>query len=229
MTKRSQINKKIIENMRDCVKEGFRKGCERGAEFIKMRHAIILELHRLGYDYPEIKDVLLEWNKKCEKPLSPSKQKIHLQGYVDWVAKNQCKIGCNALRDYCPGEEKCQFYLKTTHKNRELSKELPFDMQELDKFLTERFKAAGYVMMLIVKTLRKYQCENATGIIIIIGLRKISSAIRDQYNHSFGAMDILRKIKLLIEAGVLEQVVKGKRGNFSNLANGYKFLPWKHP
>ncbi len=229
MLEKSEINKKSIENMRDCVKDKFNNGCERGLEFLKMRHAIILELRRLGYEYSEIKDKLLEWNEKCEKPYSQSEQKIKLLGYVDWVAKCDCKIGCKALKDYCLGEKRCQFYLKTTYHNRELNKELPFDMQELDKFLSERYKAEGYIMMLIIKVLRRYQYEKATGEIMLIGLRKIASIIRDKYNYSFEAMDILRKIKLLIEEGILEQVAKGKKGNFSNLANGYKFLPWKHP
>lgn len=223
------MNKKSLENLRDCVKEALNNGCERGHEFHKMRHAIIIEFLRLGYDYSEIKDLVLDWNKRCEKPLSPSEQIIQLLGYVDWVAKHQCKIGCNALRDYCLGKEKCQFYLKTTQYQREVSKELPFDLQELDSFLNKRYKADGYVMMLIIKALRRYQYEEATGEIIIVGLRKIASIIRDKDNRSFEAMDIFRKIKLLIEEGILEQVIKGKKGNFSNLANGYKFLPWKHP
>ena len=221
--------KKSLDNLRDCVKEALNNGCERGLEFQRMRHAIIIELLRLGYDYSEIKDLLLDWNKRCEKPLGLSDQKSQLLGYVDWVAERQCKTGCNALRDYCLGKEKCQFYSKTTQYKREIIKELPFNLQELDDFLNKRYKADGYIMMLIVRALRWYQHEQITGEVILIGLRKIASVIRDKYNHSFVAMDIFRMIKLLMEEGVLELVVKGKKGNFSKQANGYKFLPWKHP
>lgn len=223
------MDKKSLDNLRDCVKEALNNGCERGLEFRKMRHAIIIELLRLGYDYSEIKDHLLSWNERCEKPLGLSDQKGQLLGYVDWVAEHQCKTGCNALQDYCLGKEKCQFYLKTTQHKREIIEKLPFSLQELDSFLNERYKADGYTMMLVIKALRWYQYEQTTGEVILIGLRKIASVIRDKYNHSFVAMDIFRMIKLLIEEGILEQVTKGKRGNFSNLANGYRFLPWKHP
>lgn len=221
--------KKSLDDLRDCVKEALNKGCERGLEFRKMRHAIIIELLRIGYDYSEIKDHLLSWNERCEKPLGSSDQRSQLLGYVDWVAKKECKTGCNALQDYCLGKEKCQFYLRTTQYKREIIKKLPFSLQELDSFLNERYKADGYTMMLVIKALRWYQYEQTTGEVILIGLRKIASVIRDKYNHSFVAMDIFRMIKLLIEEGILEQVTKGKRGNFSNLANGYRFLPWKHP
>lgn len=223
------MDKKSLDNLRDCVKEALNHGCERGLEFRKMRHAIIIELLRIGYNYSEIKDHLLSWNERCEKPLGSSDQRSQLLGYVDWVAKKECKTGCNALQDYCLGKEKCQFYLKTTQYKRETVKELPFSLQELDSFLNERYKGDGYTMMLIVRALRWYQHEQTTGEVILIGLRKIASVIRDKYNHSFLPNDILRKIKLLIEEGILEQVIKGKRGNFTNLANGYRFLPWKHP
>lgn len=223
------MEQKSLDNLRDCVKEAFNNGCERGEEFLKMRHAIIAELFRLKFEQSEVKDKLLEWNKRCEKPLGQSEQVRQLLGYVDWFSKRTCRVGCNALRDFCVGKEKCQFYIKTTRHQRETTQELPFDFQELKTFLTERFKGEGYIMTLVITTLRRYQCEKATGVVIIIGLRKITSLIRDHFNHNLGPMTIHRAIKLLVEEGVIEVVVKGKKGNYSMQANGYSFLPWKPP
>lgn len=220
-------NKKNFNNLRDCVKQALLKGCERGLEFRKMRHAIILEFKRLGYSSSEIKDELIEWNRKCERLLSLSEQKIQLLGYVDWVDKHQCEIGCRGLEDYCLGKDKCQYYLKTTYQNRQKTQQLPFSLKELDKFLTERYKADGYSMMLIIKALRFHQQEKATGEIIFVGYRTLNSIIRDKYGQSLQPMDIFRKMQFLIQEGIVEQVVRGKAGIFVKQANGYRFLEWK--
>ena len=221
--------KKNLDNLRDCVKQALLDGCDRGLEFNKMRHAIILELKRVGYNSTEIKDKLIEWNRKCEKPFSLSEQKIQLLGYVDWADKRQCRIGCNGLEDYCLGKDKCQFYLKTTYQNRQKTQQLPFNLDDLDHFLTERYKADGYVMMLIVKALRLHQQEKATGEIILIGYRTLSSIIRDKYGQNLSLMDIFRKMGFLTQEGIVEQSIKGKAGNFTKQANGYRLLKWKHP
>ena len=222
-------NKKKIDNFRDCVKKAFLNGSERGYEFHKMRHAIILEFKRLGYSLEEIKDKLFEWNKRCEQPLSLSKQRTQLFGYVDWVEKHDCKLGCRALEDYCIGKDKCKFYLITTHQNRQQTQELPFNIQELEKFFIERFKAYSYLLLLIIKALRLYQQKEATGKIILIGIRKLSSIINTMTKNNISLMDIFRKINILIEEGILEKVIQGQSGNFTKQANGYRFLPWKRP
>lgn len=222
-------NKKNLDSLRDCVRQALFNGCESGLEFNKMRHAIILELKRLGYNSSEIKDKLIEWNRKCERPLSLSEQKIQLLGYVNWVDKHQCKIGCKGLEDYCRGKDKCQFYLKTTYQNRQKTQQLPFNLDELDKFLTERYKGEGYTMMLIIKALRFCQQEKATGEIILIGYRTISSIIRDKYGHNIAPMDVCRKINNLINEKVIEKTAKGRAGQFGGQANGYRFLQWEHP
>ena len=227
--RRTVMNRKSLDNLRDCVRQAFFNGCERGYEFGKMRHAIIVELKRLGYNSPEIKDKLSEWNERCKKPLNVSEQKSQLFKYVDWTDKRECKLSCKALEDFCLGKENCQFYKKKSYQNRKQTQELPFNLGELDRFLTGRFKADGYTMMLIVKALRSFQVENATGENVFIGYRKISAIIRDKHGHRFSPMDIFRKMKLLIDEGVIKQVFKGRAGNFSWQANGYKFLPWKHP
>ncbi|MFC1699981.1 hypothetical protein ACFL1I_08540 [Candidatus Omnitrophota bacterium] len=223
------LSKKSLDNLRDCVKEALNNGSQRGHEFRKMRHAIILELKRLGYNSSEIKDKLLEWNEKCEKPLNISEQRIQLLKYVEWVEGKECKLGCNALEDYCLGKDRCQFHKRISYQKRQETQELPFNIEELDKFLEERYKADGLIMMLIVKALRLIQLENATGEAIYAGFRKISSVIRDRLGHFLAPMDIFRKMRFLVEEGVLEQIAKGKPGNFSWQANGYRFLGWKHP
>ena len=222
-------NNKSIDNLRDCVKQAFLNGCERGHEFRKMHHAIIIELKRLGYESSEIKDKLIEWNERCEKPLGISEQKNQLLRYVDWVDKKDCKLGCKGLEDYCLGKETCQFYERNTHRKRKEMQNLPFDIAELDEFISDRFKKDGYVMMLIVKAIRYFQIEKITGETIFIGYRKISSIIRDKLGHTLSPMEILRKVKLLADEGVIEQVFKGKSGITSWQANGYKFKQWEAP
>lgn len=219
---------RALENMRDCVRNALAKGCDRGHEFRKMRHAIIVELMRLGYESSEIKDILIEWNKRCEKPLGPADEKSQLLEYADWVDE-ESKLGCKALEDYCIGEETCQFHFRVTYKNRQTTIDLPFNRLDLQKFLSERFKADGYIMMLIVDALRHIQDHKATGEVVLVGFRTICSVIRDEYQHRLEPMVIFRKMKLLIEEGVIQQVVKGKSGQFNKQANGYRFLAWKHP
>lgn len=214
--------------MMDCVKKAFLEGCQRGDEFQKMRHAIVVELKRLGFDSSEIKDKLLEWNSRCEKPLGLSEQKIQLLKYVDWVFSRDCKVGCQAMQDYCLGKEKCQFYLRKYMTNRAESK-LPFDTNELRGFLEERYKSDSYMLNIIIDVLSRHQFEKATGKIIYIGYRKISSLIRDKYNRIVMPMDVLRRMNILILEGIIEKIEQGKSGNFNNKANGYVFLPWQHP
>jgi hypothetical protein len=198
-----------------------------------MRHAIIFELRRLGFDYSRIKDELLKWNKRNERPLGISKQRSQLLGYVDWFEQKEnekgCRLGCDALEDYCLGKENCQFLKRTTYWKRQQTQKLPFDIMVLEKFLTERFKGDGFIMMLIVKALKFYQQEKATGEVMLIGLRGISSIIRDRYGHMIHYVDVSRKMGLLIDEGVIDKVVQGKSGMFRNEANGYRFLPWQPP
>jgi len=218
-----------LDGMMDCVKKAFLEGCERGDEFHKMRHAIIVELKRLGHEPSEIKDMLLEWNERCEKPLSLSEQKIQLCGYVDWVFKNDCKIGCRACQDYCLGKENCVYYIKKYKSNHNPTKDLPFNFSELKEFLQERYKRDWYMLNMILDAILWHKHKHAIGPIIYISYAKIASIIRDRYNKRPDNMDICRKMKKLIEEGVIKVVEKGKRGMFTRKANSYMFLSWKHP
>ncbi len=218
-----------LDGMMDCVKKAFLEGCERGDEFHKMRHAITVELKRLGYEASEIKDMLLEWNARCERPLSLSEQKIQLFGYVEWVFKRECKIGCRACQDYCLGKENCQYYIKKYLAYHNPTKDLPFDFNELKKFLEERYKRDWFMMHMILDAILWFKHKHAIGPLIYISYAKIASIIRDRYKKRPDNKDIARKIKFLIEEGIIERKVKGQRGMFSRKANGYMFLPWKHP
>jgi hypothetical protein len=222
--------KSISTEMKDCVLLALEKGCSRGHEFHKMRHAIIAELKRLRFDTSEIKDVLVEWNERCERPLSIPDQRRQLFGYVDWFEKKDCKnCGCKSLEDYCVGKENCEFHKRTTYLKRQEIKVLPFDLAELGRYLEERFKADGYSMMLVVKALRVYQVDKITGEVMFIGIRRICSIIRDKLGHNLHRTDIHRKVCRLIEEGVLEKTVQGRSGEFRRKSNGYRFLPWKRP
>ena len=108
------VNKESIEELRDCVKQAFLEGSQRGAEFRKMRHAIIIELKRAGCDSSDIKDKLVEWDQRCERPLNLGEQRNQLFKYVDWVDSQECRLSCKALKDYCLGNENCQFHKRTT-------------------------------------------------------------------------------------------------------------------
>lgn len=223
-------NKKSLSNLRDCVREALEKGSQRGYEFKKMRFAIIAELKRLSYISSEVKDILLEWNKKCEKVLPYREQKRQLLDYVDWTDKHDCKIGCNGLEDFCIGQNKCSFNRKRTYLNRKEVEVLPFDLSEVRHFLEIRYKAEGYIMELILNALRRYQIEKATGEIMFIGIRTIANLIRDTQGHNLDLMTIHRRIQDLVSEGIIEIVIKGKRGTFGmQPANGYKFLRWIPP
>jgi len=216
-----------LDDIRDCVREALLTGADRGQEFRTMRHAIIAELKRLGHDSSEIKDALIEWNKRCERVLGPGEDERQLFDYVDWADKRECRIGCNALKDYCIGEESCQFHRSITRRKRAEVENIPFDINELETYLTDRFKAEAYVMMLIVRALRRYQQEKATGEVMFIGFQKLSSIIRDNDGYNLLPMQVFRIVQALIDEGIIERVEKGKKGTFSRLANGYRFLPWR--
>ena len=220
------MNKNFLDNMRDCVKQAFKNGCGRGRELHKMRHAIIAELNRLGCTPSEIKDKLLEWNERCQKPFNESEKRQQLLGYVDWFFKKNAKTGCKALEDYCIGKEKCKFYIKQHNRQAPV---LSFKLDELEKFLQNRFKGIAYTLMLVVKALRRFQIEKAKKEILYVGFRKISSIIRDSYGHTVTHTDAQRKMKILIDEGIIQQVETGKKGGSSWQANGYRFLPWRCP
>jgi len=223
-------NRRYLNCIRDCVKNAYENGVERGQEFRTMRHALIVELKRQGIPAEEVKDLLVEWNRRCERRLSPSEIKRQLFDYVDWVfSQRETRLGCKALQDYCIGEDICQHKLRTTKIKKIETAELPFDIRELEKFLEERFKADGYAMALVAKAIRFYQQKNGTGEIILVGYRTLSSIIRDRWGHNLYPMDVCRRMQLLIDEGVVAKIVQGRGGTFSKEANGYRFLPWKHP
>ena len=195
-----------------------------------MRYAITVELMRLGHDYSTIKDILIDWNERNERCLGPGDQKRQLLKYVDWVAKKQkkrdCKVGCKALSDFCLGKERCQFHQRVTRTNREITAVLPFDVDELEKYLNERYGGEGRTMMQIVRSIIRFQNEKATGEIIFISFRNIRSRVRDYFNVILDLMHISRDINKLEDEGIIKTVRKGKQGSASCLANEYRFLSW---
>jgi hypothetical protein len=222
--------KKSLDNLHDCVKLAFYKGSDRGYEFKKMRHSIIVDLKRLGYSISAIRDKLQEWNGRCEKPLSPMEQKRQLFDYFDWVNKQEkCGIGCKSLEDFCVGKDKCDFNKRKLLVNRDVTRQLPFDLDEASRFLEKRYRAEGYVMLLILKNLRRHQISNGTGEVILVGLRSIAAMVRDNDGHNIDIMTISRRIQDLVSEGLLEIAIKGKKGSFTQESNGYRFLVWETP
>ena len=231
-----------INDMRDCVREAYLHGISSGyynkekQKYIyggvlrKMTHALIAEFKRLGFEYIQIKDLLLEWNSRLEKPLPIGEEKRRLLDFVDWFKHKECKMGCGALIDYCLGEEKCQFYIQYSRKRQEETPKLPFEIEELEKYLRGEYPSKVYPLILIVKAIRKFQVEKSTGQVIFIGYRTIASMITDSHRHRLEAMEIQRLIYILMDEGVMEKICKGQAGTFgSRKANGYRFLHWAHP
>lgn len=209
-------------------------GASTKQDFDNMRFLVSAELKKLGYDESQVKDELLQWNGRCKNRLPPSERKNGILKYVDWVFKNDCIFSCNAnrLKDYCLGKDNCEYYIKTSCQKREEVKELPFDMLELEKYLTSVYGQKSYLLIIVVKTLRKIQMEEVTGEIIIKGFRTIASEIRDDYNHILEPIEVSRLVNTLIEEKVIEKPIRGKSGTFHRMANGYRFLAWrpdKHP
>lgn len=219
-----------LDALRDCVKDAIERGSKRGYEFKTMSYSIIAELKRIGYSSSEIKDVLLEWNARCERPLLPNEQKRQLLDFVDWADKHNCYIGCSGrLEEFCNGQETCVFHKRKSYSNRKTTEQLPFDFDEVKKFLEIRYRAEGYLMILILKAIRRIQIEKATGEIVIVGLRTMQSVIRDTDGHIVDLMTISRRIQDLMSEGMLEVAIKGKKGILSRQANGYRFLAWMPP
>jgi hypothetical protein len=214
-------------DMRDCVKQAFERGSKSGADFKTMRHALIVELKRLGFSLDKSKDKLLEWNGRNERPLLPNEQKRQLLKYADWADTHICKIGCNALANHCLGEEDCSFHQRKMFINRTATKELPFNMHEAIKYLEGRYPGGGYGHGLVLKNMRRMQVEKATGEVIFVGYRAIASSIRKHDGHMMLPMSVYRRVQDLISEGMIGIVEKGKRGTFASKANGYRFLPWR--
>ena len=103
---------KIIEKIRPCVRASLENGAASDYEYQKMRHSIIAEMKRLGYDLSEIKHHVIEWNARCKSPRDKDR---HLLKYIIWFEKHNCRTGCKALYDFCIGQENCWFYLESTN------------------------------------------------------------------------------------------------------------------
>lgn len=222
------LNKLSLENMCPCVKKAFDEGSG-GFEFGKMLHAIACELKRLEYPAEETKEKLLEWNKRCERPVGLNEQGRRILKYVDWVYKKEAKTGCKALKDFCIGEDGCWYHQRKTSWNLVEAGKLPFDMNELEGYLKEKYPGDSYVLILIVKMMRRFQIEKQIGSLIYISFRIISSMIRSHYKNVIEPMQVSRHMNKLIDENVIEKVEKGKRGSFSPRANGYRFMPWRCP
>jgi hypothetical protein len=238
----------IFNQLRDCIREVFINGISlqhinrneqaekklvkqiQNDVFQKFVHGLVAETLRLGCTELEIKDILIDWNRKSKHPLSLGDENRRLLRYVDWcVSTNKCKTGCNALSDICIGQDKCHFYQAQVYRIRKEIQNLPFKIEELENYLKVRYENKSMFLITIIRTLRRIQVEKTTGEIIFIGFKGLASNIRDTNGFNFDPMQVCRFINILIDERVIEKTVTGKRGLFSYQANGYKFLPWKPP
>ena len=223
------VSDDILKEMRDCVKKNFIEGSSGKDEFVKMRHAIIVEFIRLGLEEVKIRDRLLEWNRRCKPSVPVSEEKNKLLKYADWVLSIKGRIGCTALESYCIGEDKCVFFSKLHKWKQSESTEPLFDNNDLRIYIEKKYPRQGYSIMRVVHAIRYFQMNKLTGRIIYVGLRTIASIIRDTNQHRFQPEEIKRLINILKDEGVIEQIETGKSGSYSKMANGYRFLPWRKP
>ena len=217
---------KIIPKMRPCVNAAFEQGAQDKDHLSKMRHALVFELNRLGFEKPKIKMALLEWNKKSFKVLSPGDANRQLCDYVDWFFKKECKLSCNALKDYCVlPNGGCAFTLHAF--DEEIT--LPFSILEAALFLDKNYQRDSYLMRALINILFKIQKDNNAKTIIYAGIRSIRDRVLEKTRKNLDLMCILRDINKLEEAGFI-RITRGKSGTFGTRhANGYSFLPWKPP
>ena len=167
-----------IEGLRQCVSLALKNGTHGNAAFKKMRHAIIFELNRIGIEKEKIKDMLLDWNKRNEKPLSLGDARRQLHDYTDWFLGTNCKLSCKALEDYCTGKTTCKFYIqKTDNFQKEYQDNAPFNHAELQKYLEEKYPGEAYELLTIIQALRRFQSDKQVTT-IYIGFRGIATLSR---------------------------------------------------
>jgi len=217
-------------NMRPCIKKAFEQGSRSGVEFEVMRHAIIAELKRLGYNRREIQDHMTEWNARCEMPLTGSVLKSNVLNYVTWCMKREVKVGCKGLKDFCLCEGGCWYRLSSEEARRKVAQEpLPFVKSELERYLRERYKAKAEMLIALIEVLRHRQVEHLTGEVIIASSRNAAQWLMQRFKFKIYFRDVWRLCNVLEREGVLVKRVQGKSAPFSKKANGYSFLPWRPP
>jgi hypothetical protein len=161
-------------------------------------------------------------------------QKRQLFDYLEWINKQEAKgkvakIGCRALKDFCIGEEKCIFKKKQLFLNRKAMEKPPFDFNEARAFLEKKYLGCGFKMYLVLKNLRGHQLDKGLAEIIFIGYKGLSTLIQENENHTLAASEVCQMMKELVNEGMVEILIRGKRGSFSTESNGYRLLPWKAP
>jgi hypothetical protein len=216
----------FVKLMRPCVARVFEKGARDRNEFEKMRHAIIYELRLLEVDVPQIKLELLDWNMRNTRKLSTGDAQRQLCDYVDWFFKNDCKMSCRYLSDYCGLPEGTCMFSKPVNVGEIV---LPFDMIEAMNYLVKEYRPHGYAMGLLIRVLFKIQREKNAPKILYVGVREIRARLNSDERLNLDEMSILRLLNRLEEAGILK-ITHGKSGTFGKrTANEYTFLPWTRP
>ena len=223
-------DRKALRNMRPCVLNALENGVQSGAKFEAMRHSIIAELIRLGYEEREIKERLITWNALCERPLTGKILNNHLMKYVNWCLKRDVKTGCKTLEAYCVGERRCWYVAFSEEARRRYAEQpLPFEMNELERYMRERYGPRAEMLISVVKILRVRQVQNLTGEVIFAPCRKVAIWIAERYGYRITKNDVFYALKVFEMEGVLGLRVQGKSGPNSKESNGYSFLLWKHP
>jgi hypothetical protein len=219
------------EGIRDCVKKYLENGIHSQNGFYdlifkKMRFAIIYELNRVGNNSADIKNALLEWNQKNEKPLHLGEARRQLCGFADWFLKHECKLSCErGLADFCVGINNCKYKKTANRIFRNSFSDIPFNIQSIEEYLKASAPKDVFILMAIINILKQIQSDRKINE-IFIGFRSLASLIQEKYNIHIDAMQICRKIRLLIEYKILTITQKGKAGNYNRQANGYTLLPW---
>ena len=209
--------------MRPCVQLALQQGARDADHWRKMRHAIIFELNRLGVVRDQIKQELLEWNERNFEVLPLREAQGELCRYADWFLKEERKLTCNALKDYCIDTSgSCPFKLRTEPKK------LPYTAGDAKQYLISKYKHDGYRMGKILRVLIDLRNEKGKDRLFVT-LRAIQTRLLDEENDPCDCMTISRITYRLEKAGFLS-VIRGKPWAVGKgQANEYEYCQWTPP
>ncbi|MFC1621700.1 hypothetical protein ACFL2G_05315 [Candidatus Omnitrophota bacterium] len=219
------MNIKQLNNIRDCVRLYLGEGARDKYEFKHMRYGIICELKRLGLASKDIKNIMSDWNDRNYKKLNHKEFAQQIESFIEWVFKKDAKAGCNYFEGDCI--PCCRFKEKIRKDfNKESAKEPLISQDDIEEFITTHHKDIKNARdcAAVWKAMDKQRVKNCLlrKSIIYIGYRDLAILLGERGYMNANAMFACRIVKQLSDTSLLEIVEKGKKGNFNQLANGYK-------
>jgi hypothetical protein len=197
------------------------------------RHFIIVELKRVGFSLQETQETLVDWNEKNVRVIPPARLKSQLLSYAEWLYdKPVTKLGCEKIRNLgaCLSPDGDCGFRETLRRENNKARQEGGRMEEFrakgwPKYL-EDYGKYGDTTLQTYMTLSSLQAERdlPPDAPIYVGFRKIATKIKKTYGRGMSAQHACRCVNELAGLGLLEIVSRGKCGNMSSQANGYKLL-----